>query len=181
MRSLYASSLASGPRDAARNVTSRWLRWALADAASQLYEEEFDEGQADDLRTELAAIERAEASGPSGCTTVLELGTAGKDVPAMLQQGRVFERRNRATLWASNHAHPGVFVCSRGCARRAPAMGSAGLNHIAARGSPRRRIVDLDRVAGAERGDGRGRRNNVRGSMHRPCPSAPVSLARPLC
>jgi DnaK suppressor protein len=33
----------------------------MADAASQLYEEEFDEGQADDLRAELAALERAEA------------------------------------------------------------------------------------------------------------------------
>jgi RNA polymerase-binding transcription factor len=33
----------------------------IADAASQLYEEEFDEGQADDLRAELAAVERAEA------------------------------------------------------------------------------------------------------------------------
>ena len=33
----------------------------MADAASQLYEEEFDEGQADDLRAELAAVERAEA------------------------------------------------------------------------------------------------------------------------
>ena len=33
----------------------------MADSASQLYEEEFDEGQADDLRAELAAIERAEA------------------------------------------------------------------------------------------------------------------------
>ena len=32
----------------------------MADAASQLYEEEFDEGQADDLRAELAAVERAE-------------------------------------------------------------------------------------------------------------------------
>ncbi len=32
----------------------------MADAASQLYEEEFDEGQADDLRAELAALERAE-------------------------------------------------------------------------------------------------------------------------
>jgi DnaK suppressor protein len=33
----------------------------MADAAAQLYEEEFDEGQADDLRAELAAVERAEA------------------------------------------------------------------------------------------------------------------------
>jgi DnaK suppressor protein len=33
----------------------------MADSASQLYEEEFDEGQADDLRAELAAVERAEA------------------------------------------------------------------------------------------------------------------------
>jgi DnaK suppressor protein len=33
----------------------------MADAASQLYEDEFDEGQADDLRAELAAVERAEA------------------------------------------------------------------------------------------------------------------------
>jgi len=32
----------------------------MADSASQLYEEEFDEGQADDLRAELAAVERAE-------------------------------------------------------------------------------------------------------------------------
>ena len=31
----------------------------MADAASQLYEEEFDEGQADNLRAELAAVERA--------------------------------------------------------------------------------------------------------------------------
>ncbi len=35
-------------------------RLSVADAASQLYEEEFDEGQADDLRAELAAVERAE-------------------------------------------------------------------------------------------------------------------------
>ena len=33
----------------------------MADAASQLYEEEFDEGHADDLRAELTAVERAEA------------------------------------------------------------------------------------------------------------------------
>ena len=32
----------------------------MADAASQLYEEEFDEGQAADLRAQLAAVERAE-------------------------------------------------------------------------------------------------------------------------
>ena len=32
----------------------------MADSASRLYEEEFDEGQADDLRAELAAVERAE-------------------------------------------------------------------------------------------------------------------------
>ena len=37
------------------------LYLTMADAASQLYEEEFDEGQADDLRAELAAVERAEA------------------------------------------------------------------------------------------------------------------------
>jgi RNA polymerase-binding transcription factor len=33
----------------------------MADSAAQLYEDEFDEGQADDLREELAALERAEA------------------------------------------------------------------------------------------------------------------------
>ena len=32
----------------------------MADSASQLYEDEFDEGQADDLRAELAAVQRAE-------------------------------------------------------------------------------------------------------------------------
>ena len=32
----------------------------MADSASQLYEEEFDEGQADDLRAELAAVKLAE-------------------------------------------------------------------------------------------------------------------------
>ena len=32
----------------------------MADSASQLYEEEFGEGQADDLRDELASVERAE-------------------------------------------------------------------------------------------------------------------------
>jgi DnaK suppressor protein len=32
----------------------------MADSASQLYEDEFDEGQADDLRAELAAVEQAE-------------------------------------------------------------------------------------------------------------------------
>ena len=32
----------------------------MADSASRLYEEEFGEGQADDLRDELAAVERAE-------------------------------------------------------------------------------------------------------------------------
>jgi len=32
----------------------------MADSASQLYEDEFDEGQAEDLRAELAAVERAE-------------------------------------------------------------------------------------------------------------------------
>jgi DnaK suppressor protein len=31
-----------------------------ADSAAQLYEEEFDDGQADDLRDELASVERAE-------------------------------------------------------------------------------------------------------------------------
>jgi DnaK suppressor protein len=32
----------------------------MADSASELYEEEFDEGQADHLRAELAAVEQAE-------------------------------------------------------------------------------------------------------------------------
>jgi DnaK suppressor protein len=32
----------------------------MADSASQLYEDEFDEGQADDLRAELAAVKHAE-------------------------------------------------------------------------------------------------------------------------
>ncbi len=32
----------------------------MADAASRLYEDEFDEGQAEDLRAELDAVERAE-------------------------------------------------------------------------------------------------------------------------
>ncbi len=32
----------------------------MADSASQLYEEEFGEGQADDLRDELASVERAD-------------------------------------------------------------------------------------------------------------------------
>jgi DnaK suppressor protein len=32
----------------------------MADSASQLYEEEFGEGQADDLRDELASVQRAE-------------------------------------------------------------------------------------------------------------------------
>jgi DnaK suppressor protein len=32
-----------------------------ADAASELYQDEFDDGLADDLREELAAVERAEA------------------------------------------------------------------------------------------------------------------------
>jgi DnaK suppressor protein len=32
----------------------------MADSASQLYEKEFDEGQADDLRAELAAVKHAE-------------------------------------------------------------------------------------------------------------------------
>jgi DnaK suppressor protein len=32
----------------------------MADSASRLYEQEFDEGQADDLRAQLAAVERAE-------------------------------------------------------------------------------------------------------------------------
>ena len=33
----------------------------MADSASRLYEEEFDDGQVEDLRAELAAVERAEA------------------------------------------------------------------------------------------------------------------------
>ncbi len=32
----------------------------MADAASRLYDDEFDEGQAEDLRAKLAAVERAE-------------------------------------------------------------------------------------------------------------------------
>jgi DnaK suppressor protein len=34
------------------------MRWT--DSASELYEEEFDEGHADDLRAELAAVKEAE-------------------------------------------------------------------------------------------------------------------------
>jgi RNA polymerase-binding transcription factor len=51
----------------------------MADAASQLYEEEFDEGQADDLRAELAAVERAEARLLDG--TYGRSIESGKEIP----------------------------------------------------------------------------------------------------
>jgi DnaK suppressor protein len=51
----------------------------MADAASQLYEEEFDEGQADDLRAELAAVERAEARLLDG--TYGRSIESGEDIP----------------------------------------------------------------------------------------------------
>jgi hypothetical protein len=106
-----------------------------------------------------------------------------KGVPPS-SSGVLAHRAHRSDVESADRASKRVETCSFRCFRasgEASAMGSAVLNHIAARGSPRRRIVDLDRVAGAERGDGRGRCNNVRSSLRRPCPSAPVSLARPLC
>jgi DnaK suppressor protein len=51
----------------------------MADAASQLYEEEFDEGQADDLRAELTAVERAEARLLDG--TYGRSIESGEDIP----------------------------------------------------------------------------------------------------
>ncbi len=51
----------------------------LADAASELYEDELDEGLADDLREELAAVDRAEArlaDGTYGLST-----ESGKPIP----------------------------------------------------------------------------------------------------
>jgi DnaK suppressor protein len=50
-----------------------------ADEASDLYEDEFDEGRSDDLREELAAVERAEerlANGTYGLSIV-----SGKPIP----------------------------------------------------------------------------------------------------
>jgi DnaK suppressor protein len=57
-----ASAFGSSKRSLDRRAGSEELAGQdeMADAASQLYEEEFDEGQADDLRAELAAVERAE-------------------------------------------------------------------------------------------------------------------------
>jgi DnaK suppressor protein len=51
----------------------------LADAASDLYQDEFDEGRADDLREELAAVERAEARLAAG-TYGLSV-ESGKSIP----------------------------------------------------------------------------------------------------
>jgi DnaK suppressor protein len=48
--------------------------------ASELYQDEFDEGQADDLREELAAVERAEARLAAGTYGLsIESGTAIPD------------------------------------------------------------------------------------------------------
>ena len=52
---------------------------APADLASELYQDEFDEGLADDLREQLAAVERAEArlaAGTYGLST-----ESGKAIP----------------------------------------------------------------------------------------------------
>ena len=51
-RALARLSLAGGEELAGQDE--------MADSASQLYDEEFGEGQTDDLRDELAAVERAE-------------------------------------------------------------------------------------------------------------------------
>jgi DnaK suppressor protein len=51
----------------------------LADAASELYQDEFDEGRADDLREALAAVERAEARLAAG-TYGLSI-ESGKPIP----------------------------------------------------------------------------------------------------
>jgi DnaK suppressor protein len=51
----------------------------LADAASELYQDEFDDGRADDLREELAAVERAEARLAAG-TYGLSV-ESGKPIP----------------------------------------------------------------------------------------------------
>ena len=51
----------------------------LADAASELYQDEFDEGLADDLREELAAVDRAEARLAAG-TYGLSI-ESGKPIP----------------------------------------------------------------------------------------------------
>ena len=48
--------------------------------ASELYQDEYDEGQADDLREELAAVERAEARLAAGTYGLsIESGTAIPD------------------------------------------------------------------------------------------------------
>ena len=52
----------------------------LADAASELYQDEFDDGRADDLREELAAVERAEARLAAGTYGLsIESGTPISD------------------------------------------------------------------------------------------------------
>ena len=51
----------------------------LADVASELYQDEFDEGRADDLREELAAVGRAEARLAAG-TYGLSI-ESGKPIP----------------------------------------------------------------------------------------------------
>jgi DnaK suppressor protein len=51
----------------------------LADAASELYQDELDEGLADDLREELAAVDRAEARLAAG-TYGLSI-ESGKQIP----------------------------------------------------------------------------------------------------
>jgi DnaK suppressor protein len=76
----------------------------MADAASQLYEEEFDEGQADDLRAELAAVERAEQRLFEG--TYGRSIESGKEIPdERLEAVPAAERTAAEQARFERHAH----------------------------------------------------------------------------
>jgi DnaK suppressor protein len=76
----------------------------MADAASQLYEEEFDEGQADDLRAELAAVERAEQRLSDG--TYGRSIESGEEIPdERLEAVPAAERTAAEQARFERHAH----------------------------------------------------------------------------
>ena len=70
----------------------------MADSASQLYEEEFDEGQADDLRAELAAVKHAEerlATGTYGLSVESDAPIPDERLEAVPTALRTIEEQER--------------------------------------------------------------------------------------
>ena len=79
---------------------------APADQASELFQDEFDEGLAEALRTELAAVERAEArlgAGTYGLSVESGLPIADERLEAFPTAERTVEEEERLRL--GSHAH----------------------------------------------------------------------------